>query len=96
MSALKAFRQIHMLCSMLDGERVYKHDPDCSRPDAKSFADQFRNEGAAVAFGLMGMAEAIRRTDTLRRLVTCLLCGRVDFPEWCCPECGTSPDQGGP
>jgi hypothetical protein len=44
--------------------------------------------GAAVAFGLMGMAEAIRETDTIRRMVAFA----ENLPGCDCDD-GTGPDE---
>ncbi len=48
------------MCSMVSSTKVYKHDPACTRQDAETYEGQLQNDGAAIAFGLMGMAEAIR------------------------------------
>lgn len=58
---LETYRRTHLVCSMFSERRAYKHDPNCARPDADSYEEELRNEGAAVAFGIVGMAEAIGR-----------------------------------
>lgn len=79
------------------GDRVWLRDLGL-RGFSSDYEDGF-NAGAAVAFGLIGMAEAIRTADVLRRLgPPCVHCRRslyIGEPCFCREDYDDAPPRHG-